>query len=191
MVDIIPKESSESPKEISFSFYFIFSLLIFSVGCYFVLNNLLNKEKQELNLLKSGIAQIETPEKKELERELLFSENKINNFAFLSQRHLQSSNAFNLLEETAHPQVWFVKINLDSGKNNVEIFGEAQNFESLGQQIFIFEDEELINKVSLENILINDNGRINFDLILYFDSEIFEFDFSKIKPSVLDIEPDA
>lgn len=174
MVEIIPKEAQETSKEVSLSFYFIISLLVFSVGCYFVLNHLLNKAEQELISLEAGLAEMVTPEKKAIEREVLLLESKINNFAVLTSRHLELSDVFKLFEENSHPQVWFTKINLSADKKQVQASGEAQNFESLGQQIFIFEDNDLFEATRLEDVSINRQGRIDFSLSVSFNNQVFK-----------------
>jgi hypothetical protein len=188
MVEIIPKETQETSKEVSLSFYFIISLLVFSVGCYFVLNHLLNKAEQELTFLEAGLAEMVTLEKRTREREVLILESKINNFAVLTSRHLEVSDVFKLFEEYSHPQVWFVKINLSADKKQVQVFGEAQSFEALGQQIFIFEDNDLFETTRLEDVSINRQGRIDFSLSVSFKNQVFQPKFLETKPSLLEQE---
>ena len=182
MVEIIPRETQGTSKEVSLSFYFIISLLVFSVGCYFVLNHLFNKAEQELSFLKAGLAEMASPEIKAVQKEVLLLESKINNFAVLVSEHLELSDVFKLFEENSHPQVWFSKVNLMANKKQVQAFGEAQSFEALGQQIFIFEDNDLFETIRLEDVSINRQGKIDFSLLIVFNNQVFRPKFLDAKP---------
>jgi hypothetical protein len=63
---------------------------------------------------------------------------------------------------------------LNSRQGALKIFGETQNFETLGQQILILRGEAAINKVNLEKVSIGKEGKINFDLSLFFNPDIFK-----------------
>jgi len=173
MVEIIPKESPKPSRGLNALFYFAIFLLILSIGGYFALNNFLQKAEGELETLKLDITKVMTPEKNTLEKEILASKDKIDKFSYLIGQHLQSSMIFGIIQKTTHPQVWFTKFDFDPRQKTLKVSGETQNFESLGQQILILEDEETIDDINLETISISKEGGIEFDLSLSFRADVF------------------
>jgi hypothetical protein len=174
MVDIIPKEAPKPSRGLNILFYFAIFLLILSIGGYFALNNFLEKAREEVAALELDLARAMTPEKISLEKEILASKNKIDNFSYLVGQHLKTSRIFEIIQKITHPQVWFSKFDFNSRQGELKISGETQNFETLGQQILILGDEEAINSVNLEKISITKEGKIDFDLLLSFKPDIFK-----------------
>jgi len=170
MVELIPKETPQISKWLNIVFYFALLVLFSSIISFFVLGNSIKTGQNKLQELRMTFFEGRTPERLVLEKEILNYEKKIEDFSSLAPYHLESSNFFNLLEETTHPKVWFSKINFDTEKGKVSFSGVTQSFESLGQQMLIFKAKSSISEVSLEKVSIDKTGRINFDLSLSFNS---------------------
>ena len=170
MVELIPKETPQISKWLNIVFYFALLVLFSSIISFFVLGNSIKTGQNKLQELRMTFFEGRTPERLVLEKEILNYEKKIQDFSSLAPYHLESSNFFNLLEETTHPKVWFSKINFDTEKGKVSFSGVTQSFESLGQQMLIFKAKSSISEVSLEKVSIDKTGRINFDLSLSFNS---------------------
>ena len=170
MVELIPKETPQISKWLNIVFYFALLVLFSSIISFFVLGNSIKTGQNKLQELRMTFFEGRTPERLALEKEILNYEKKIKDFSSLAPYHLESSNFFNLLEETTHPKVWFSKINFDTEKGKVSFSGVTQSFESLGQQMLIFKAKSSISEVSLEKVSIDKTGRINFDLSLSFNS---------------------
>jgi hypothetical protein len=134
----------------------------------------LKKAEAEITVLELDLTREMSPEKISLEKEILASKNKIDDFSYLIEQHLEVSRIFEIIQKITHPQVLFSKFDLNSRQGALKIFGETQNFETLGQQILILRGEAVINKVNLETVSIGKEGKINFDLSLFFNPDIFK-----------------
>lgn len=173
MVEIIPKEAPKPSKGLNILFYFVIFLLIFAIGGYFALNNFLQKADKELASLKLNITEVMTPEKIALEKEILSFKDKIDMFSYLIEQHLESSKVFGIIQKVTHPKVWFSNFDFNSRQKTLKVSGKTQNFESLGQQLIILENEETIDNVDLETISISKEGGIEFNLSLSFKPDAF------------------
>ena len=173
MVEIIPKEVSKPSKVLKIMLYFAIFLLLLSTAGYFVMNNFLDKAKNNLASIESEISQVMTPEKVTLEREVLFSKGEIDRFANLVNQHLETSAIFGIVQRVTHPKVWFSKFDLDSRQKTFQLTGETENFESLGQQVLIMRNEEAISIINLDTVSTTRDGRVGFVLSLALKSNAF------------------
>jgi len=174
MVEIIPKEVPKLPGWLNILFYFSLILLVSAIASYFSLNNSLKKSQEELSNLELLLLQEITFEKFNLEKEIFKDKSKIEDFSYLIDQHLESSKIFNILEKISHPKVWFLNFDLNSQKGVLELSGEAQNFESLGQQILILNEEKSIKDTNLKNISITKEGKVGFNISLSLEPEILK-----------------
>lgn len=174
MVDIIPKETPKTSKTLNFFFYFSIFIFILAITGYFVLNASLNKNKNTVQALDQEIKQIMTEERVELEKEIIFIKEKIDKFSLLVNNRSIARPVFEIIERSTHPQAWFTDFSFETKESKLSLSGETQNFITLWQQIFIFQQEEKINRLELVNFSINEKGLINFEADLYFNPDIFK-----------------
>lgn len=170
-IEIIPKPKVKKAPLINVLLYLCLILLIVFVISYFILDNYQKKLDKELSDLEKALER--TPEEQNLEEELLGYQKKIRNFGALLNYHQAPRSLFNFLEKITHPKVWFSKFSLDLETSTVNISGQTDSFETLGQQIIILRKEELIEGLNLAGISISREGEIGFDLQLTFDPQIF------------------
>lgn len=111
---------------------------------------------------------------KEKTEELLLYQNKIDDFAVLISEHKKTVNIFEFFERITHPNVWFSDFSFDSLGNAVKIFGQAESFVVLGQQMLILKKEEVIRNINLSDISIDEEGGINFSLRLIFENQVYK-----------------
>lgn len=176
MVEIIPKTKKflNPGRQFGFVFYLIVFLLIVSIASYFILNFLLESSRKEFSELDADLKALMTPEKKELEREVLNINNKIRNFSLLSQSHIAPSQLFIFIEENTHPDVWFFDFDLALKEKKVILHGRTRNYENLGQQVILFENEPAIIEVDLQDAWINRRGgSVDFILSLEIKQDVF------------------
>ncbi len=173
MVEIIPKEAFKPSRGLNILLYFAIFLLFLSAGAYFALNNFLQKAENNVASLESEISQIMTPEKVALEQEVLSSKSEIDRFANLINQHLQTSAIFEIIQRSTHPRVWFTKFDLDSRQKTFSLTGETENFETLGQQILIIQNEEAISTVNLDTVSSTKDGKVEFVLSLSLKPDAF------------------
>jgi len=172
MVEIIPKTISRIPNWLNGLFYFSLVLLLISVISYFILNNSLTKNQDSLASLTEALLVVRSPENLAAEAEILSYQKKINDFSRLKGKHFEPSAVFEIIEENSHPQVWFSQLNLEAKQGKVILGGQTQSFETLGQQLLIFQNAEKIKEVTLSSVSINKLGKIEFSFSLVFGKEI-------------------
>jgi len=177
-IEIIPKTKTKKVSFLDILFYFSLLLFLAFLISYFALNVYQKRLESELTNIKKDLEK--TPDEKALEEEIFGSEKnigyqqKIKDFGVLFNAHKLPVNFFNFLEENTHPKVWFSKFNLDLEKNLLEMSGEAQNFEALGQQVLIFKRQDSIKNMNLPMVSLGKDGKVNFDLQLTIDPKIFK-----------------
>jgi hypothetical protein len=102
-------------------FYFVISLLVATVLCYFIFiikNGILKKdiENQVVALQTVG-----TSQQKDYEKEVILYQRKINDFTKLFKNHEFASNVFVFMEHQTEPDVWFKQFNLDKDGAQVQL----------------------------------------------------------------------
>ncbi len=174
MVGIIPKPIKKMPEWRKYAFYIAPGLLIAVVLAYALLFYFESRTSTTLIDLEDQISQVATEEDKVLEREAINIKKQINTFSKIFADHKKSSNFFTLLEENCHPKVWFTELNLKPEEAEVSISGKTVNFQTLGQQFLIFQEQDSIEEVTLTNLAIGKEGKAEFTFCLFLDSEIFK-----------------
>jgi hypothetical protein len=172
-MELIPKQAPQIPAWLDILFYLSLGLLVFTLIGYFVLNQSLKTYQKTLEDLEATLSR-QVSEQTSLKDEILTEQKKIKDFSVLINKHLKTSNVFNFLEKQCHPKVWFSEFVLDAKEEKVLLSGEAQDFESLGQQMLILRDDKLIKGANLQSVSMKKEGKIIFDLSLSFNSSIFK-----------------
>lgn len=175
-MQIIPKKS-ESNLFNSLNVFFYLSLILIiifvagSVGLFFLQKNM----TQKLQDLKVDIAKKGSVEELALEKQVLLTQKKINDFGDLIALHRAASKFFANLEKLTHPSVFFSSIDLNVTKGSVSLAGTTESFETLGQQILILKDESYVKDISLLGASIGKEGKIEFAFDILFASEEFKY----------------
>ncbi len=170
MVEIIPKKVAPLSHWVNILFYFSLVLLVFCIAGFFILSSSIKKSQKSLTDLENAFVSAKTSERISLEKEVLKYQKKTEDFSKIVGGHLETSKVFDLLQKDCHPKVWFSQFNLDSKGNQIGLSGETQSFESLGQQLLIFQGEDFIESVNLEKVSISKEGKIGFSLSLSLTS---------------------
>lgn len=143
-------------------FYFIFILKI-----YFQ-----EKRIQELGILIDRIA---TERKKELEKEVLSYQRKINDFSILLNSHKVPSNIFEFFEKNILPTVKFSEFRVSTKEPRVEIIGESDNIRTLAWQLSIFKKNKFVKEIKILNFKPTKEGGVIFNLVFSLDSEMLKY----------------
>lgn len=174
-IEIIPKKEAEVPSWQNILFYILIFLLLVSISVYFILDYyFIKKADQKLQNLNETIEKARSPQRIALEKEIINYKEKIDNFGSLILQHQRTSNFFDSLEKITHPNVFFSDINLEVRRNSVELSGETESFQSLGQQLFIFRKTEFIKSFTISNIKIGKEGEIQLTFNLSLDPNVFK-----------------
>lgn len=181
-VEIIPKPTEKTPFLANIFLFVSIALLLAVVLAYFVLSAFVKETNQTIQRLEEDMAREKTPQNLALKEEVLDYQKKIEDFSFLFNAHEAGSSVFSYLESISHPKVWFSSFSLSSDgvEHDVVVGGEADSFQSLGQQLLIFKKEELIQDVTLSGVSFAREKEtaiqevpVNFTFSLLLSSEIF------------------
>lgn len=169
MVEIIPKQIPGAANWLNTLFYLSLFLLLISIISFFLLGGFLGKNEQASADLDEALSLLQSPENLTLEKEVLSYQKKINSFSQLKGEHFQPSGLFEIIEQNSHPQVWFTQFNLETDQKKVTLAGKTQSFETLGQQLLIFQKAEEIREVNLEKVSISKESKIEFSLSFIYE----------------------
>lgn len=177
-IQIIPKEAAKLPLWQNILLYISVALVLVCILGYFVLNYFAKKSDLALQDLEKTLTEAKTPQKIVLKEEILDYQEKIEDFSSLLVAHKRSSNFFDFLEKNTHPRVFFSKLRLDTKVNRVELSGQAENFQILGQQLLIFrkaQEEKFIQNLNLPGFEIGEEGKIEFTFGFLLNPKLFQF----------------
>lgn len=172
-IEIVPKKETQIPRWQNILLYFGIFLLIGLIIGYFTLNYFIEKSERKLQQTNEAITKAKSPERITLEEELKSLRAKIEDFTPLLLNHQKSSNFFDFLEKNTHPKVFFTKLNLDTEGNHVELSGQTDDFQILGQQLLIFQKTESLQGLKLSKVEINKEGKVEFTFDLSLNPKLF------------------
>ncbi|MFH1656681.1 MAG: hypothetical protein ABH956_02835 [Candidatus Nealsonbacteria bacterium] len=156
-------------KKLFWPFVFItvcLSLFLILLGTYFYFGIASKKIVDDIE--KKNKELITSPSEKILEQEVFLYESKINNFKKVFSNHQKVLNVFSFLEQVTHPDILFSDFSFDSSTRAINVSGKAEDFTSLGQQLLIFKQIEILKNINLSGISINDEGEIDFSFQFTF-----------------------
>jgi hypothetical protein len=174
MVEIIPKPQIKSPSWINTLFYSSLVLLVVTILSVFVINQLQKNALNTSQKLAEELEKTKSPERFDLEKQMIGYQKKIADFSYLIQNHELTSNLFTFLEKLVHPKVQFTNFNFIADKSKLVLKGETDNFFNLGQQFLIFKAEPFIKEVNLSEVSIGKEGKIGFSFEIFPSSEILK-----------------
>jgi len=173
-IDLIPKKPKEEPfwQELLFyiSFLFLAISLIFCIG----LSVLAKRSSLELEGVNNELAKEKTSDQIKTETEVLIYKKKISAFSILLKQRKPLSRIFDFLEKKIHPGIVFTKMAFVADEDKLQISGMDDDFQALGQQVFIFRKNSLIKLIDLRQVGIGKTGGIEFSFAIVFDKKIFE-----------------
>lgn len=156
-------------------FYFVVSLLIATIFCYiiFLIKNTIQRE--DIKKMTVALETVGTEQQKEYERSVISYQKKISDFAKLFKNHEFASHVFNFMQEQTMPNIWFKQFSLDRKNKKAQLFGEADDMEAFSRQVAHFEKNEYVKNVGTLNSALGEFARVQFNLNLALDSEIFSY----------------
>ena len=91
---------------------------------------------------------------------------QIVNLRTVLEKHLFVSNTFKILEKYIIQTVFFKDSSFDVNSNTIQAMGSTDSFNSLAQQMAIFEKAPEITKVSLDAVSLQPSGGVTFTIKL-------------------------
>jgi flagellar basal body-associated protein FliL len=172
-------------------FYFVISLLIASVLCYFIffLKNMM--QRSEIEETVKAMESVGTVQQKEYEKTVINYQKKISDFKKIFLNHEFASNVFVFMQDQTMPNIWFKRFGLERRSNRVQLFGQADNTEAFSRQVAHFEKNEYVKDVATLNSTVGDLAKIQFNLHIDLDSKIFGYILRpKREETIIEFEED-
>ena len=172
------KEITDKTLWVTILFYFSLALFLVAGASYFVLDYFVANSSDELAAVETDIRQASSEEEEAQEKEVLKKQELIKNFSKLLAEHRFVSSFFTDLELWCHPRVWFSQIGLSVNDSSVSLSGQTDNFQTLGQQMIVLKNNQLVKNIDLSNISMGTESRINFNLNIVFNPQIFSYNLN-------------
>lgn len=170
---LIPKEKPRTAPGVN-SLFYIALLCLIAVFVFYFWFGLKNSAKREtVEEVKSERTALFTQEEKTSEQELLQTRQKINDFAKLITVHKFPSSFFETLEGFVHPKIQILNLTLNPEILTANLSGRAQSISVVGEQLVILQQNQLVEKVILTGPSLDEEGGVNFGLILTLKPEVF------------------
>jgi len=172
MVQVIPRISTKKKTNLKQLVPWLSVLLIVVVFLlYFIFSHQISRANISLEKSRTALSQAQTQSETELERKILIFRSKMKDVILLLQKRERTSRFFEFLEALVHPNVYFSSFSYDNENRRIELEGKADDFVSLGQQILVFQQQPLIQKVKLLGASLGEEGKIKFSLELSLPSK--------------------
>jgi len=171
-------------------FYFVVSLLIATIFCYFIFLIKDSFQREDIKKEEAALQTVGTYQQKEYEKYVIDYKNKINDFSELFESHEFASNIFAFVQAQTMQNIWFKQFSLDKKNNTVQLSGESEDMDTFSRQIDIFENEnnkKYVKSIGTLNSLLGESTRVEFNIDLALDKNIFSY-LSSL-PSAVEVVP--
>jgi hypothetical protein len=156
-------------------FYFVVSLLVATVFCYFVLSFKNGMIKQQIADTTLKLKEVGTLQQKQHEADVMVYQKKIGDFTILLKNHQFVSNVFAFMQAQTMPNIWFSQFNLDEKSASVQLNGEANNLDDFSRQVAVLEKNKYVKSVGAFNASLGEAAREQFNIGLSLDQSIFSY----------------
>jgi hypothetical protein len=156
-------------------FYFVVSLLIATVFCYFVFLFKNNMIRKQINDQVSALHTVGTDQQKSHEADVLKYQKKINDFSGLLKDHQFASNVFAFMQAQTMPNIWFSQFTLDEKSNSVQLSGESDNMDAFSRQVAVLENNKYVKNLGSLSSSLGESARTEFNMGLVLDPTIFNY----------------
>lgn len=158
MVELIPKQ--EKKPIFGQLFFFIVAVAVFAgvlVGVV-VVRQLESDTREALDLLEKTLVSDVQPQEEELEKILLEYERQAEDLKEILKERKEFLAFFAFLEETTHPDIFFVDLQGGLSNSRVMLSGVAADFFILEQQRIVWREREELLSLKLQELEITESG---------------------------------
>ncbi len=122
----------------------------------------------QIKTLDSKVANLTQTVGEEQQKNLVSLYSQLTNIQNLLNSHVAASKVFDLLEKNTQPQVYYLSLNFSLAGRDMQLDGSAPNYGVLAQQLEVFKQIPEIEKISLGDSVVVDDGTVHFSLRLIF-----------------------
>lgn len=171
IVELIPKK--ERKPIFGQMFFLIVSVVLLAavVSAFFLLQQSIRNARAEFSTLEKTFVEDIRPVEEELSASLQGYRGKTEILKATLQERKNALAFFALLEETAHPEVFFRSLTGDMETSVFVLEGEAQDFIALEQQRLIWNNQEEFQS-ELQGIKLGGEGAAEFTVEFIINPEL-------------------
>lgn len=170
LVKIIPRAKPGVSLYLNFIPFISLFLLAAVIFVSFILERQVASLQEKKEKLEESLAYSQV--EKDLEQKMFVLSEKIEDFAKLWKEHKKVSNFFELLKSLTHPKVQFLSLELNTTTREVKLSGKTETLKTLAEQILILKSQEHIENLKANNISLDSEGEVNFNLTFNFSEEL-------------------
>lgn len=152
-----------------FSFFiFLLSILTYlglNIGYANYLDSQIAAKQQEIDALDAKVS-------REARSVFVDFYSRLSNFRNLSADHVYTNKFFPMLEKITSPYVYYNNFDLNISEKRLVLSGLAANYESLSRQLYLYNNEPMIDAYILNQSRIVE-GLVNFRVTLILSSKLF------------------
>lgn len=150
------------------SFVFLLSLLAYfglHIGYTSYLNSQISAREQAIDQLTKKV----TPAAQSVFVDFY---SRLTNFKNLSAGHVYTNKLFPMLEKITNPSIYYNNFSLDINGQKMVLSGLAANYEALGRQLYLFDQEPMVQAYILNQSRVVE-GLVNFQVTLVLSPKLF------------------
>ena len=157
-------------------FYFSCAILIVIIFGYLALEVKVYIQNQGIDEINKRMVGYSLYQQRIDENSIIDYKKKIDDFSLIIKNHKVSSNVFNFIEENTMSNVWFYNFDMSQSTYEIKLSGEAENIETLSDQIQTFENnKDNVKNINVLNSRVDANGKIRFLLSISLNPEIYSY----------------
>ncbi len=172
-IKIIPKPKAKITGWFNILYWFSIILLIVSVIGFFFVKKQISSLEERGEEVSRQIIEVAGQEERNLEKELFAVSQKIKDFSELLEKYKSTTRFFNFLKASCHPKIRFLTLNLSSESYTVNLEGETDSFQVLGEQFLVLNENENVKDLHLSNTSLDREGKVRFNLSFVLSEELF------------------
>jgi len=167
--EILP--SGTPRKFITFTFFIFLIAVFFQAGLSYGYKANINRE---IKKTEKDIEELQFQISADQQDDIIKFFSQISNTKTILNNHIISSNAFPLLEGSAHNKVSYLDMKMSVTNRQIELKGVTESYDTLVSQLAIYETIPEIKNVKLERSQ-REGDIVSFTVVITVDEKVFKF----------------
>jgi len=172
MVEIIPQKQKIYAVTWRWPLWVSFMLFLLAVAAFIFLKVYLSRIEADIvdvnNQIKLEAAKINPDD----ETTIVHLSDSLAAFQNLVSNHSYFSKFLEVIGSLTYSRVVFTKIDVDHGKNTLQLKGSAQNYTALAKQMVALRENENFSGLEVKGINFGTSG-LDFELMMFLNPKIF------------------
>lgn len=166
---IIPAIKKTSPQWENYFFFGSFVPVLLIGGLYFILQTKISSlQAEKLNIEASILSLDSNTLNQDTQAQVGDIQKRLSDFSFILKAHQYPSYFFDFVRSFCHKKVQYTEVSLDTKTAQANLVGSADNFQALGEQLLILNENPNVLSSEVTGINLQKEGKVSFNLSLKF-----------------------